>query len=406
MKRASEIRLALLFTLFGLCILPVSGAATAQQAAARRAGPWNLAELKQVPPAEWGATEGLLQQVYYQGEPRDGKPTRIFAYFARPAEGQGPFPAMVLVHGGGGTAFPEWATLWAQRGYCAIAMDLGGCGPNRQPLADGMPGQGDEAKFRDFAQAEACDMWSYHAVAAVIRAHSLLASRPEVDPRRIGITGISWGGYLTCLVSGLDDRLAVSVPVYGCGFLHENSAWLPRFAAMSAEQRDRWVENFDPARYLPGVGCPILFMNGTNDFAYPLDSYQKSYGAVPGRVDLCIRARMPHGHAEGWNPVEIGLFVDSFLAQGKPLPKVSAMSVEDGKRVSAKVESAVPLVRGELLYTSDTGSWQKREWKTMEASLADGAVCADLPSERPLVFFLNVIDDRGAVVSTRHQELP
>ena len=27
---------------------------------------------------------------------------------------------------------------------------------------------------------------------------------------------------------------------------------------------------------------PILFVNGTNDFAYPLDSYQKSYRAVPG----------------------------------------------------------------------------------------------------------------------------
>ena len=34
----------------------------------------------------------------------------------------------LLVHGGEGTAFREWAELWAKRGYAAIAMDLAGCG--------------------------------------------------------------------------------------------------------------------------------------------------------------------------------------------------------------------------------------------------------------------------------------
>lgn len=35
-------------------------------------------------------------------------------------------PGMVLVHGGGGTAFEDWVQLWVQRGYAAIAMDT--CG--------------------------------------------------------------------------------------------------------------------------------------------------------------------------------------------------------------------------------------------------------------------------------------
>ena len=70
---------------------------------------------------------------------------------------------------------------------------------------------------------------------------------------------------------------------------------------------------FDPSRYLPGVTCPILFVNGTNDFAYPLDSYQKSYQLVKAPVDLCVTVKMPHGHSEGWRPKEIGLFVDSVL---------------------------------------------------------------------------------------------
>src|SRR3990172_5481655 len=120
-------------------------------------------------------------------------------------------------------------------------MDLSGNSPNGR-LPDGGPDQADKTKFREFTDADVRDMWTYHAVAAVVRGHSLLASPPEVDPRRIGITGISWGGYLTCIVAGLDDRLKVAVPVYGCVFLGENSVWKSgSLAALSSESRARWL---------------------------------------------------------------------------------------------------------------------------------------------------------------------
>ena len=91
----------------------------------------------------------------------------------------------------------------------------------------------------------------------------------------------SWGGYLTCILAGIDHRFKVAVPVYGCGFLHEDSYWKePILDKMSLELRERWVRCFDPSRYLPGVRCPILFLNGTNDFAYPLDSYRKCFDLV------------------------------------------------------------------------------------------------------------------------------
>src|SRR4051812_15857510 len=94
----------------------------------RVTGPWNLESLKLPPHPTWGAEAGLVREVFYEGEPFQGKPTRVFAYYGRP-KGEGPFPAMVLVHGGGGKAFREWATLWAERGYAALAMDLAGHGP-------------------------------------------------------------------------------------------------------------------------------------------------------------------------------------------------------------------------------------------------------------------------------------
>ena len=116
-------------------------------------GPWDLKALKQPPKATWGKTSGLVREVYYEGEPLGGKATRVFAYYAHPKEGKGPFPGMVLLHGGGGQAFAEWATLWAERGYAALAMDLAGHGPDRVRLPDGAPDQDDGVKFRESCHA-------------------------------------------------------------------------------------------------------------------------------------------------------------------------------------------------------------------------------------------------------------
>ena len=73
---------------------------------ARAENPWNAEKLSQPPKADWGATNELTQEVWYEGEPYMGKPTRIFAYIGRP-EGKGPHTAIVLVQGGGGEAFRD-----------------------------------------------------------------------------------------------------------------------------------------------------------------------------------------------------------------------------------------------------------------------------------------------------------
>jgi dienelactone hydrolase len=365
--------------------------------------PWDVKAIQaaEVKP-EWGQPAGKAKEVYYPGEPLQGKPTKIFAYYARPATGDGPFPAMVLIHGGGGKAFQNWAEHWAARGYCAIAMDLSGNGPKGR-LPDGGPDQSDEVKFKDFDETTAKDMWTYHAVAAAIRGHNLLRGLPEVDKDRIGVTGISWGGYLTCIVAGLDDRFKVAVPVYGCGFLHENSVWMPaRFEKVDHARGARWAATFDPSVYLPGVKCPILFLNGTNDFAYPMDSYQKCYALVPGAKNLSVRVRLPHGHI--WTFGEVDAFVDSHLKGGVPLPVLSDLAVK-GETATAKVETKTKLKQAQLHYAVAQGPWQKREWKSIPAQIGEGIVSAKLPPERPLVFELAVTDERGLEVTSTYQIL-
>lgn len=363
-------------------------------------GPWNLESLRQPPRVTFLDEGKTLSALTYEGEPYQGKPTQVFAYLARPEKIEGKLPAMVLVHGGGGTAFKDWAEFWGKRGYVALAMDLAGQGADRKRLPDGGPNQGDPDKFW---KDDIKDFWSYHAVANVIRGVSLLAARPDVDSTRIGVTGISWGGYLTCMVAGLDDRLKVAVPVYGCGFLHSNSVWIPTFNKMTEAQRMRWVDNFDPSRYLANARMPVLFVNGTNDFAYPLDSYQKSYRLVKDR-SLCVTVNMPHGHVQGWTPVEIGLFVDQHLNRGKPLPRIGEVK-RSGKIVDVGFESETPVQSAALHYTTDSEAWQKRKWQTKPAQLDGKKFTAELPEERPLVYFLTLTDDRKATVSTEHEVL-
>jgi dienelactone hydrolase len=391
----------------GVCLLfaaPVLAAET---------GPWDLDALRKAPKVEWVDKDGPLRKLYFESEPVGGKPTRVFAYYAEPEKAAGKLPAMVLVHGGGGTAFGEWAQLWAKRGYAAIAMDLGGRGPDGKRLPDGGPAQDDGSKLPP-KKTDLKDVWTYHAVAAVIRAHSLLRELPRVDADRTGITGISWGGYLTCIVAGLDDRFKVAVPVYGCGFIHENSAWLGRFAEMPDDWRKTWVENFDPSRYVGKARMPVLFVNGTNDFAYPLDSYQKTYRLVKDRL-LCVKVNMPHSHKDGWAPAEIGLFVDEKLAEGKPLFRFAERGHEVRDEDGAKVVhlpvtqkfDGTAVSKVQLHWTTDTKSpWAKRKWQSTDVPVMPGGATdfyrAVLPKDRPLVWFLTATDERKATVSTEH----
>jgi len=371
----------------------------------RSAGPWNLKALFEAPAMEWGATNGMVHELYYAGEPWNGKPTRVFAYLGRPAAtSSARLPAMVLVHGGGGKAFNAWAEHWAKRGYVALAMDLSGNGPNGR-LPDGGPDQSDETKFRNFAEPEVGDMWSYHAVAAVVRGHSLLRSLPEVDPDRIGLTGISWGGYLTCIVAGIDSRFKVAVPVYGCGFLGENSVWKDKaLATMTPDARALWLRFFDPSRYLGSVQHPILFLNGTTDFAYPLDSYQKSYRLVPARWrHLSVVVNLPHGHI--WTFPEVDAFVDSVLREAPPLARFRD-PVLAGNIFSAALDRRVLGMTAQLCYTTNSGPWQKRAWTLAPTRVADRRISAELSTSRPLTAFLAVTDERGLRISSEHIELP
>ncbi len=371
---------------------------------------WNVPGLLAAPPkSEVGASDdgGLTTPVWYEGEAFQGRPTRIFAWLGRPKTDAGAkSPALLLVHGGGGRAFRDWAKHWAERGYVALAMDTAGQGPDGTRHGAAGPDQSDGAKFAEFDAASEKDMWTYHAVAAVLRGHALLKSLPEVDAGRVGITGISWGGYLTCLTAGIDPELKVAVPVYGCGFLGYNSYWRDRsLAAMSGPSRTRWLRRFDPGTTVGGTRCPILFLNGTHDFAYPPDSYRKTYSLVPPELrTTAVRVELAHGHI--WNFGEVDAFVDSVLRPGPEHPPLVRLgdTVTEGGEARADISPGTQPTEATLHVTTDTGTWQRRQWKDVPATVKDGTVTAPLPADRPLTFFFTCKDARGLVTSSSYAE--
>ena len=373
---------------------------------------WDLALLRQPPGFEpAGEAEVGVRPITYEGEPYKGRPSRVFAYLGVPepphpaAPRETLLPGMVLVHGGGGTAFREWVTMWNARGYAAIAMDLGGCAADRQPLEGGGPPQSEEAKFANPAENWP-DHWVYHSVANVIRAHSLLRSLPGVDGARIGLTGISWGGYLTCLVSALDLRFGCAVPVYGCGFLQENSVWIERgsFEHLDDAGRRAWHEGCDPSQYVGRATMPLLFSTRPTDVHYRLDTLRKTYSLVPpALLHLAIRVGLGHSHPHGWSPPEIARFADHTFRGAPALPTAAAPErARDGRSLTATFTAERPLAEGSLAFTRDDGPWQDRTWQHTPAThSADGTLHAQIPNKTTACFFA-LTDDLSGYASSPH----
>jgi dienelactone hydrolase len=357
------------------------------------------------------AGEPGVRGIFYDGLPWQGKPTRVFAWLGLPkgASAANRAPGMVLVHGGGGTAHARWVRLWNDRGYAAIAMDLCGKaygatdGQGRRHEFSGPSGWDDSFAQMDWPTE---DQWQYHAVADILLAHSLLRWMPEVDAARIGLTGISWGGYLVCIVAGVDDRFRFVAPVYGCGFLGEDSCWVGRLQKMEKAKADRWLAQWDPSHYLPRARMPMLWVTGDRDFAYPMGSLQKSYRLPQGDRYLSIRPAMPHGHPQGESPAEIAAFADQVMRGGLPLARCTGQGA-DGRRAWATFLAKTPMAKAECVFTSDTGPWQKRKWTVQPAAFdADaGKATFDLPEGAAVVYF-TATDKRGLLASSEHVTLP
>ena len=391
------------FSLFLLCL----------SLQAEHIGPWNLDTLFEVP--EWRNTDKAARKgvmgILYESIPYEGKRVQVFAYYGVPAGDPpaGGWPAVVCVHGGGGTAFDAWVAKWNERGYAAISMDLEGHYPinKTERREDGRvptehPGPSRAGIFDDF-EKPVDEQWYYHAVAQAIRAHSLIRSFPEVNSEKIGLTGISWGGTLTSTIMGVDSRFQFAIPVYGCGFLPDSDSRQGK-AIKPGEHTEVVNRYFDGSAYFSNVRIPTFWLNGTNDGAFALPSNQRSSQAVRGPVTLRYELRMQHGHRPGWEPEEIYAFADSVIKEGKSLPQLGEPTISESG-VSVVYDAAADVVEANLLYTTETGVWNERLWQSAKATVSDSILSAQLPDDA-VAFFFNATDERGLMVSSEYIVVP
>ena len=133
--------------------------------------------------------------------------------------------------------------------------------------------------------------------AAGIPAYDYVASRPDVDPRRVAVMGYSFGGYHAPRICAFDKRYAACVCF---GAMHWNiydfvvghapsdprktsgSTFQFRWVAGAPDNATalEWAKKFTLEGVADKVECPILILHGENDRVVPLAEAQKLYERV------------------------------------------------------------------------------------------------------------------------------
>jgi hypothetical protein len=367
---------------------------------------WDVPDIYKIPAYKTVSRDSAIG-VIYQGLLYKGKLKNVYAYYSSPGILAGDetkdhnLPAVVLVHGGGGTAFKNWAIMWAKKGYAAIAMDLRGNDGTKKHIEGGFDEPGSLTPYFTITPG-LNEQWMYQAAADVIMAHNLIRSFKGVDSNRTALTGISWGGVISCLLAGVDNRYKAVVPVYGCGFLFHNSAMLKDLNKLSITDKETWIRQYDPSQYLVRAKMPLLFINGTNDGNFFLDSYAKSYRLVKNRT-LSIKIGLKHNHSYGWGNEEIFYFVNSYLNKTAPLPKLGP-AIKKGRLMTSKITASVPVDKAYLNYTRDTTSiWQNKKWGSTEINLKNKQFIATELPPGITAWYFSITDKRRLQVSTAIQ---
>jgi len=129
----------------------------------------------------------------------------------------------------------------------------------------------------------------------VRRAVDVLASRPEVDPEHIGITGISLGGIVAATCAGADPRFSRAMFILAGGDLktlihharetRELSELIKRLPADRRAEIDRAIDGVDPLRHAAklrdraGRG-KVLMVNAAEDEVVPRSCTEKLAAAL------------------------------------------------------------------------------------------------------------------------------
>ena len=321
---------------FGLLALQLSLVAYADGAAdATRAAYLKIIERPRVAPraelTELAPVEGFQKyHLWFYSDATERVPGYLLLPDAKAF--RGPRPVIIALHGTGGTKDnPQIAAIAlraARAGFIGVAID-GRFHGERTKAGTGVA-EYNEAIARAFKTGEGHPFY-YDTTWDVMRLIDYLATRKDVDAKRIGLTGISKGGIETYLTAAADTRVAAAVPYIGVNSFKwalENGQWRARIqtiqgafdvAAREAGKSPDSVEfvrefyvrvvpgidgQFDAPALLPLVAPrPLLIVNGDSDANTPIAgvrlafrSAKAAYDAMNAsdRVVLIVQEDTPH----------------------------------------------------------------------------------------------------------------
>jgi dienelactone hydrolase len=215
----------------------------------------------------------LVDMLHYQSRPG----LYVTANLYRPAKvpaGER-LPAILYVCGhsprgrnGNKTAYQSHGIWFARHGYVCLTVDTLQLGE----IAGMHHGTYREGRWwwlsRGYTPA-GVECWNG------IRGIDYLVSCRDVDPQRIGVTGISGGGAATMWIAAADDRVKVAVPVSGMSDLISyvpNRVVNGHCDCMFLYNTFQWPWARIPSLIAPR---PLLFVNSDHDPIFPMDGNER-----------------------------------------------------------------------------------------------------------------------------------
>jgi len=209
---------------------------------------------------------------------------------------------IVLPHGGptGQTtdAFSRNVVALVSRGYTVIAPNV------RGSTGYGLAFQ--KMNFKDLGGGDLQDE---------VYAAKFLAATGYIDPKRIGITGGSYGGYMTLMAIGKTPAVwAAAVEQYGIvdwySMLQHEDPRLQEYekSLLGDPVKDRAVyEAASPIKYLTNATAPLLVLQGENDIRVPKEEAEQVVSILKNAgktVDVHYYPNEGHGFAKRENQID------------------------------------------------------------------------------------------------------
>lgn len=240
------------------------------------------------------------QLVHYKSF--DGKVISAFIWIPFNLKRDGSNPGIVLTHGGPADQWMDYfntdAASLASRGYVCIAPNV------RGSTGYGMEFQ--KANYRDLGGGDLKD---------VVYAARFLIDTGYVNIEKIGITGSSYGGYLTLMAVGkTPDLWAAAVDRFGIvnwfNMLESEDPQEQELqkALLGDPVKDRKVyEDASPINYLRNARAPLLVLQGENDIRVPKAEAEQVVDILKGAgksVEVHYYPKEGHGFGRRENRID------------------------------------------------------------------------------------------------------